>query len=159
MSYQLLIEANRLSNLGYDIGLTKSKDLVGKYHEGTKPDSSWDGISLILTEIVCVDFDTHLTMDAGWGNDLPPSWKEKTPRGYHLFYFLPTSSFQRISKIKWKPHIDLLTQGKKIKYGSKQFESHALLYPSNGYSRVYPDIPPSKHLLTLAPKWLQKELF
>lgn len=156
--YALLREAMRLTELGYSVGLSSGKNLVGKYHPKTIIDGSWDGISLILSNLVCVDFDTHLSMDVGWGRDLPPTLKDKTPRGYHLFYLLPSSSTKRISKIKWQKHVDLLTEGKRVRYGRTQADAHALCYPTPGYQRMYPEEVPTMSQLTLAPKWLQDEI-
>lgn len=158
MSYTLIAEAKKFTALGYMVGLSSGKSLVGRYHSGTISDGSWDGISLILEGLVCVDFDDKLSFDCGYGNDLPTTLKESSPRGYHLFYLLDNPFTKRESKIKWKPHVDLLTHGKRVKYGRAQAESHVLVYPTPGYSRIYPDDIPSKDQLTMAPQWLEEAI-
>lgn len=161
MNYQLMIEANKLYDLGYTVGLAQGKSLLGQFIKGSKsnPDN-YDGISIILDDIVCVDFDTDLHMDVGWGNNLPPTLKEKSPRGFHLFYLLPAHALtKRETKVKWKEHVDLLTKGKTMRtprYGSNNTtaSAHVLMSPSPGYRRIYPDVTPPKDALPLAPDWL-----
>ena len=173
MSQQLLNEAKKYSNLGYKVGIANGKALVDTYSEARVPTITWDGISIILDDLVCVDFDSNHSMDCGYGNDLPPTWKEKTPRGVHLFYLLPVSFSltTRAPKIKWKPDIDLLVKGnradkKPVRYGfvsnaviaadlaSNVFCEHVICSPTPGYTRVYPDNTPSINQLTIAPNWL-----
>jgi hypothetical protein len=159
MSYTLIAEAKKFTALGYMVGLTSAKNLVGRYHSGTVFDGSWDGISLILEGLICVDFDDKLSFDCGYGNDLPATLKESSPRGFHLFYRKDPNNdpfVRRESKIKWKPHVDLLTHGKRVRYGRAQAEAHALVYPTPGYQRIYPDNVPSKDELTMAPQWLEE---
>lgn len=158
MSYTLIAEAKKFTALGYMVGLSSAKSLVGRYHSGTVFDGSWDGISLILEGLVCVDFDDKLSFDCGYGNDLPATFKESSPRGYHLFYRIDGNHIKRESKIKWKPHVDLLTHGKRVRYGRAQAEAHVLVYPSPGYQRIYPDNPPPKDQLTKAPSWLEEAI-
>ncbi len=169
MSYNLAGTAHRYVALGYSVGFAKAKTLVSEFR-GDVPHGKFDGISIILDDLVCVDFDTHLSMDLGWGCDLPPTWKEKTPRGFHLFYLLENNSPnpcdifgeiklqgspKRESKIKWKPNVDLLVKGRKpVRYGGAIAQAHALCYPTPGYSLIHPDIPPPKDELTPAPSWL-----
>lgn len=154
-----MIEGTKLLNLGYQVGVAKGKSLVGLYFsaEDIKRHEA-DGISIVLDDIVCVDFDTHLHMDVGWGNELPYTWKEKSPRGYHLFYKLPYEALSmRAPKVKWKKDVDLLTQGKTMytPYGPREMAAaHVLVAPSFGYKRMYPDEAPHKDQLPMAPNWL-----
>lgn len=160
MNYQLMIEANKLTNLGYEVGLASGKSLVDTFHAGMQAQflGNIDAISVILNDLVCVDFDTHMHMDVGWGNDLPYTWKEKSPRGCHLFYRLPYDSLsRRETKVKWKPDVDLLTRGKTMRsrYGVSQTASaHVLVAPSPGYRKIYPDATPHHDELPMAPDWL-----
>ncbi len=177
MQTTLLVHAARYASLGYEVGFTLGKTLVGKYIQPkpvmtifgpimtqTKvevPDQ-WDGISIILDGVVCVDFDQDF-VDVGWGRPLPPTLKEKSPRGYHLFYQLPSNGIYCLEpKVKWRPHVDLLSKGtskKATKYGKKShWEGHVLCSPTPGYSRIYPDDCPHKDKLTVAPDWLLDEL-
>ncbi len=152
----LLLEARRYSKLGYKVGLTLGKSLVDTYQDNVTCSKQWDGISIILEDIVCVDFDDKMSMDLGYGYDLPPTLKESSPRGWHLFYAAPLGGAKRVSKIKWKPHVDLLTSGRNhIRYGgSIVVKAHALCSPSDGYKRIYPDNIPERSQLTPAPNWL-----
>jgi len=153
-----MIEANKLTNLGYEVGLANGKSLVDTFRPGVRPTVEFDSISIILSELVCVDFDTHLHMDAGWDKELPPTLKEKSPRGYHLFYQLPSHTLSsRETKVKWKKDIDLLTRGKTMRsrYGVTETASaHVLVSPSPGYKRMYPDVTPHHDDLPMAPAWL-----
>lgn len=176
MDYSLISEARKFVALGYEVGLTHGKNLIGNFsidstmiQRGKGPDEV-NGISIILTDIVCVDFDSDLSMDLGWGYDLPSTLKERSPRGFHLFYQLNVSDFSiKESKIKWKPNVDLLTKGKtmriknydedsSIEDGSKTAQAHVLVAPSSGYRRIYPDVTPAKDQLTMAPDWLQNAI-
>lgn len=159
--YSLIQEAEKYTSLSYKVGLASGKLLVDLYKSGTtKVSSSWDGISLILDGIVCVDFDTDF-YDLGYGYDLPPTLKEKTPRGYHLFYSLK-DPFIIESKINWRPKVDLLVRSKKtVKYGAKKVDlltEHVLVAPTPNYVRVYPDITPPRKQLTEAPDWLMEAI-
>jgi len=157
MFHSLIHEANRYTQLGYRVGLSKGKSLVAKYVVGMASTTPFDGISILLSSgLVCVDFDTHHSMDLGWGYHLPPTLKEKSPRGYHLFYQLPAAGPDEIreSKIKWKEHVDLLTEGKRVRYGRSQADAHVLCSPTPGYSRIYPESLPPINQVTMAPSWL-----
>lgn len=154
--YHLLKAAEKLSDLGYKIGLASDKNLVGRYGSEKAIHSEWNGISLILDGIVCVDFDTEF-YDLGFGNDLPPTLKDKSPRGHHLFYRLKSNwVFQ--SRVNWKPKVDLLVRSKKVvKYGGRSKDlvtEHVLVAPTPGYTKIYPDITPPCNQLSEAPDWL-----
>lgn len=187
----LLRDAQKYSELGYKVGLCKGKTLIAVYqpdefvsgwlgmaHKVQKEQSTtnFDGISLIPEGIVCVDIDIP---DFGViYEELPPTWKERTPRGWHLWYLLPSTvaldEFTLTSatwspQIKWRPHVDLLTKGKpQISKKASRYQSttggpdhwgeHVLCSGSTGYSRVWPDQIPPKNHLTLAPAWLQDAL-
>lgn len=174
----LLVHAAKYAGMGYQVGYTLGKNLAGKYvkqesvmtifgpvmtNSKVEPPNEWDGISLLLDDLVCVDFDQDF-VDIGWGRPLPPTFKEKSPRGYHLFYRFPPNSILILEpKIKWQPHVDLLVVGapkKAQKYGKKNtlWEGHVLCSPTPGYRRVYPDEIPPKNQLTVSPDWLIEEL-
>lgn len=177
----LLQAAQRHSELGYKVGLAKGKSFLQEYEPDTVV-MSWfgpiktqsennpedfDGISLIPLGIVCVDIDVP---DFGVVYEaLPPTLKERTPRGWHLWYGLPIPEmihgreFQ--PKIKWRPHVDLLTKGKpaplpkKSRYknttgGPDHWGEHILTAPTVGYQRIWPDEMPNVKDLTEAPQWL-----
>lgn len=156
--YSLVLEARRFTSLGYQVGLTAGKTLVCQYATSLVMPTNITGISILLKNIVCVDFDTDF-FDLGYERDLPTTLKEKTPRGWHLFYDLPTT-VKGSSQINFKPNVDLLVEGaKKTKYrGDDTFAAHALCYPTPGYQRVYPDAMPHRDQLTTAPKWIQEEI-
>src|SRR5574337_155332 len=178
----LLRAAQQYSELGYKVGLCKGKELASDY----QPDeifSGWFGmvtkipnannptdfnaISIIPDGVVCVDLDVP---DFGliW-EPLPPTLKERTPRGWHLFYRLEDLARDRaIPKIKWREHVDLLAlRGKsrgpakrKSSYGKKDDDTappwggHVLIGPTTGYNRIWPDDFPHIDKLTMAPQWL-----
>ena len=125
----------------------------------------------VLEGIACVDFDV-LDMDLGW-HFLPPTWKERSPRGYHLFYRIPPERgpSKMAPKIKWRPDVDLLIKGQVSArapraYGGganhktdTPFFGHVLVSPSDGYKRIWPDAGvPERDKLTTAPEWLCEAL-
>lgn len=189
----LLRDAQKYSDLGYKVGLAKGKTFLRLY----KPDEGiggwfgmvtkvpadngddFDGISLVPEGIVCVDIDIP---DFGvvW-EELPPTFKERTPRGWHLWYLLPSTIMLDEStvslplwspKIKWRKHVDLLTMGipsvsnkvafksryKSTTGGPDHWGEHVLCSGTTGYQRVWPDEVPERDKLTLAPQWLQDAL-
>jgi hypothetical protein len=157
MQLSLLEAAKKYSSLGYKIGICTNKVLDKQFVSSSHYDGDWNAISIILDGIVCVDFDTP-SMDIG--EFLPPTLKEKSPRGYHLFYRLPKNAFAD-PKIHWKKNVDLLVQNKNskntVKYGATanvDFGGHVLCSPSPGYTRVYPEDTPSKDKIEPAPAWL-----
>jgi len=144
--------ASHYIRLGYQIGITKQKALVDESFSPYIPCDSWDGITIILNGLICVDMDCFTNL----GYKLPPTLKERSPRGLHYFYRLPLGR-RRVSKIGWIKNVDLLTQtpNKKLLYSSKRdFEGHVVCSPSKGYSRLYPNTTPHKMLLPMAPDWL-----
>lgn len=176
----LLQAAEKYTNLGYKVGLAKGKEYLQPYEPDTVT-ASWfgivktqsqnhpedfDGVSLIPEGIVCVDIDIP---DFGviW-QPLPPTLKERTPRGWHLWYRLPIADMVHgrtySPKIKWALHVDLLTKAtgkpaKRAPYGGKKangspWGEHVLVSPTSGYTRIWPvDVPEIKKL-TEAPQWL-----
>lgn len=74
----LLREAEKYIQLGYIAGFCKGKEFLGSYVDQFIPEE-FDGISLIPEGMVCVDID--VTDFGVVGEDLPPTLKEKTPRG------------------------------------------------------------------------------
>lgn len=190
----LLQAAQRYTDLGYKIGYAKGKEFLGPYNpppiiqgwfgmqvmgEVEAPDG-FNAISLIPDGVVCVDLDEP---DFGlvW-EPLPPTWKEKTPRGWHLFYYLDPEVRDKVKPIiKWRPHVDLLTRppgfGQEdpfkvvsVAYGKKRptasvqttatpvWGGHVLISRSDGYTLVYPDQVPPLSQLTPAPDWLVYQL-
>lgn len=182
----LLQAADRYTDLGYKIGYAKGKEFLGPYvpppviggwfgytHKGeVEAPDDFNAISLITDGVVCVDLDEP---DFGliW-EPLPPTWKERTPRGWHLFYYLePEIKDKSYPKINWRPHVDLLTlQGKATPlpkkkftpYGEEKIEDapvwggHVLISRSDGYTLVWPDTVPPLSQLTPAPDWLVYQL-
>ena len=152
-SNSLLINAaEHYMRLGYQVGVTKKKVLIDEHFSRHIPRDTWDGITIILDGLVCVDMDCFTNL----GVELPPTLKERSPRGLHFFYRLPIGR-RRVSKIRWQKNVDLLTRTPKSKllYGSKrEFEGHVLCSPSKGYSRLYPNTTPYRNLLPMAPNWL-----
>lgn len=168
----LLVWAQRYHELGYKMGLASGKELkhtyeptqmaIGwmgmQYPVAKEQPDDWDNLSIILDGLVCVDLDVPYFDVLQW-NPLPPTLKERTPRGWHLYYRLPEEIVMWDPKIRWKPHVDLLVMGtgtKPSKYGRKQkpFGGHALCAPTPGYTRVWPEEQPRKDQLPLAPQWI-----
>lgn len=185
----LISKAGEYVNLGYKIGFARGKEFLGEYTVTTttvmtmfgphvvsaevEPPEGFNGISVIPEDFVCVDLDVN---DFGviWMGSLPPTWKERTPRGWHLFYNIPAPIYamghrispQRTTKIKWQSHVDLLIKGpppkskkKSVYDGMKEDGSpwgeHVLISPTPGYERKWPmDACPPKDKLTMAPQWL-----
>lgn len=160
----LISAAKKYTNLGYTIGLSKDKTLI-KTFSGYESDINFDGISIILDGLVCVDIDSS-DIDLGW-HYLPPTLKERSPRGWHLFYRLDLinySDYEFHSKIKWDrcshSSVDLLVKEsiqRKTKDG-KLWSAHALVSPSVGYRRVYHDEMPYKNDVAIAPDWLMEAI-
>lgn len=187
----LLRDADKYLSLGYRVGLAKDKVLVKEYKNNvtqtfwgpmqTTPevDVDFNGISIIPHEIVCVDIDVP---DFGVVyEELPPTWKEKTPRGWHLWYRLPlVIGHPWLPQIQWRKHVDLLTKAgtqaveRKFRsvYGSSraddegeedepkgtQWGGHVLCSNTPGYVKMWPDEIPERDALPLAPQWLQDAL-
>jgi hypothetical protein len=153
-SNSLLLEAAaRYWHLGYQIGATSSKVLIASdYRSLYTRSKKWDGISIVLDGIVCVDFDRFLNLDE---YELPATLKERSPRGLHFFYRLP-EGFAGTSKIAWRKNVDILTkQNRSIDYGPYQkFKGHVLCSPSKGYSRLSSSRTPKKADLPIAPQWI-----
>jgi hypothetical protein len=120
----LLVWAQRYHDLGYKMGLASGKELIHTYEPTVmatgwmgmqypvakeQPDD-WDNLSIILDGLVCVDLDVPHFDVLPW-HPLPPTLKEKSPRGWHLYYRLPDGVVPTDPKISWKPHVDLLVKG------------------------------------------------
>jgi hypothetical protein len=170
----LLRDAEKYSSLGYKVGYCKGKEYLGEYQppslgwsgiswapaQNEAPDD-FDGISLIPERIVCIDFDS-IDFDVG-GESLPPTLKERTPRGWHLFYRLPLVHMCQ-PRIKWKPHVDLLVKPNRppkkasryggIKDDGSVWGEHVLISPTSGYTRIWPEEVPKVLDLPEAPLWL-----
>lgn len=177
----LLQAAEKYTNLGYKVGFAQGKEFLTVYQQpelvmtifgpvATKSTADapedFDGISLIPEGIVCVDIDIP---DFGVVYEaLPPTLKERTPRGWHLWYRLPIAEMAHgrtySPKIKWRPHVDLLTKAtakpaKRAPYGGKKangspWGEHVLINPTSGYTRIWPENMPARKDLTEAPQWL-----
>lgn len=177
---RFLLQAAKLyHNLGYKVAYCKGKEFLQRYelpepvmtawgplHVTSDPESpdDFDGISLIPDGIVCVDIDIP---DLGviWDHQLPPTLKERTPRGWHLFYGVHDDKVHTsVPKIKWRPHVDLLVKDKQPNrkaspYGNKTnpkspWGEHVLISPTSGYQRIWPDEVPKRDNLPDAPTWL-----
>jgi hypothetical protein len=155
--------------LGYSMALSKGKNITTHMPMPVSLGLDWDGVSIIMDKLVCVDFDT---IDLDIGEILPPTWKEKTRRGYHLFYRVPTG-FVGQPKIGWKPNVDLLFYGTTSKFANcslalgyggtrdtpqRPWGKHVLVAPTNGYSMLYPEKPFALAELPMAPSWLLKTI-
>jgi hypothetical protein len=185
----LMRDAENYTRLGYKVGYCKGKELIEQHYSaedtfgsrGLVYDKRFDGISIIPEDLACVDIDVP---DFGVVYEhLPPTWKEKTPRGYHLWYSVPrgASANTMTPKIKWRPHVDLLIKGrhspaasssqkmKSSRYDDededgvpnpnpKVWGEHVLCSGTPGYKRIWPDEMPAKSKLTIAPLWLQDAL-
>lgn len=179
----LISKAGEYHKLGYKIGYARGKVFLSEYKPAPTTMGWWgavqtgdveapedfDGISVIPEGFVCVDLDIN---DFGviWMGSLPPTWKEKTPRGWHLFYSVPIAEMvharEYTTKIKWQPHVDLLIKSppsknkKRSVYGGMKEDGspwgeHVLISPTPGYERRWPeDACPIKDKLTMAPQWL-----
>ncbi len=176
----LLRDAEKYHNLGYKVAYAKGKEFLSQYEpapvvmgwfgivqsQPVESPADFDGISLIPDGLACVDIDIP---DFGVVyEELPPTLKERTPRGWHLWYRLPLAEMVHggtySPKIKWRPHVDLLTKAtvkpaKRSPYGGKKangspWGEHVLINPTSGYTRIWPDEMPAYSKLTLAPQWL-----
>lgn len=166
----LLYCAEGYAKLGYSVGLSKDKVLLDAFEveNGTRELRSqslhsskrdWNGISIILDDIVCVDFDRHDMVSPG---DLPITWTEKTARGVHYFYRLPKDGRSFRCRTAFREHLDLLVKergrSRRTLYGgdeSTTWFGHVLVSPTTNYQRTYPEdkiIP--KDQLPLAPRWV-----
>lgn len=171
----LLYCAEVYTKLGYSIGLANKKKLLEVFElregiNGQRARSSldagllrqWDGISLILDDVVCVDIDVE-DVDKVITEELPKTWTEKTARGWHYFYRMPKGRFA--CRISFRPHLDLLVKDKRIAhraYGESEDElwyGHALISPTDNYSRVHPSEMMAKALLPMAPSWVVSALY
>lgn len=117
----LIRDAQKYLDLGYRVGLCKGKSFLQEYKlevtmtfrgpisTSSEVNIDFDGISIIPHEIVCVDID--ITDFGVVYEDLPITWKERSPRGWHLWYRLPLVLGTPWSpKIKWREHVDLLVK-------------------------------------------------
>jgi hypothetical protein len=169
----LLQAAANYSGLGYRVGFCKGKSYLGEYQtsagnpwvQDVSYPTNFDGISIIPDGIVCVDIDVP---DFGvvWDGALPPTWKERSPRGWHLFYRIHNDMrYSASPKIGWREHVDLLVKDRrKKKTRPSRYEvegdseavwgEHVLTSPTQGYSRIYPDHIPAIMDLPEAPIWL-----
>ena len=125
----------------------------------------WNGISIRLTGgLCCVDLDSQDALRELQDFYLPPTLKERSRRGLHLFYSLPASVPGAHSKIKWRKSVDLLCEEQTREwntatlyagtrtvsrkstlpksdavYCGRPFQGHVLCSPTPGYSRVWPE--------------------
>lgn len=164
--------AEKYHNLGYKVGLSSGKELVEPYEppkvtygwfgvavpQAKEYSTEWDSLSIILDGLVCVDLDIPHFDVLCWV-PLPPTLKERSPRGWHLYYRLPEEKLFPNPKIKWKPHVDILVKGngrKAIRYGKKDapFGGHVVCAPTPGYARIWPEEQPMKSWIPIAPDWV-----
>lgn len=178
----LLVHAAKLDKLGYTVGLAKGKALAKLWEPwspnpfaapSTDPNmGDWDGLSIVLHDgTVCVDFDEPDFGLIGW-HPLPPTWKERSPHGYHLLYRIPSHIGRNLMtpKIKWRPGVDLLIRDadiskKQSSYGGgvggigSPFFGHVIVSPTDGYKRLWPEEGvPEQEQLPVAPDWLVEAL-
>ncbi len=157
-SNSLLIEAaHHYTNLGYQVGMTYGKELIlDRFSRFI--DEDWDGIAIILNKLVCVDMDRFISL--GSQCILPPTLKERSPRGLHYFYRMPSSYRRRMSKVGWIEGVDLLTKDRDTtRYNAtNNFNGHVLCSPSKGYSRLSPKTTPAMSALPMAPDWLVRTM-
>ena len=170
----LLNHGVQMRKLGWRVGLARSNktllcELIGARNLYIGKD--WDSLSIIMDEqLVVVDIDA-LTYEIPYGYDLPPTLKERSRRGTHLFYQLPKGDYA--CRIKRWTNVDLLVREEKdeaseyIVYNEKEdgektirhpWVSHVLCSPSTNYSLVWPDALPHRNEITQAPEWLIKEV-
>lgn len=154
----LLQQKITYEQLGYQIGFCYGKEVANV--DGSPLGKYWNGISIIPDGIVCVDFDdSSIKIE----QDLPATFHEKSPRGYHFFYRLPNNCVEPI--IGWRSKIDLLTKGKKIQYDydgdsfGPTWARHVLVSPTPGYTRISSPVVPDINNLTMAPQWLLDILY
>jgi hypothetical protein len=152
-SKALAVAAEHYLQLGYQVGTSYGKELVDDHYSPFNNPKRWDSISIILDGLACVDLDRFTSL--GERFVLPPTWKERSPRGLHYLYRLP-ARFRGTTKIGWKTNIDLLmkTASKSTPYGATAWQGHVLCSPSKGYTRLTPKAIPRKNELPLAPGWL-----
>lgn len=173
----LLYCADTYYKLGYKIGLTKEKALVAEYEpcEGvllqralsSHQVQEWDGISIILRDLMCVDIDSN---EVKIEEALPPlsiTWTEKTKRGWHYIYRLPKDNHSRSCKVSWRPNVDLLVYNPsrtppayRNERGISQstWFGHILVSPTNGYTRTAPQGMIAYGQLPSAPSWILEAL-
>lgn len=173
----LLRDAEKYTNLGYQVGFCKGKEFLGPYAQdevvqtyfgpvaikSQNVPNDFDGISLIPQGMVCVDIDVNDFSMIHEG--LPPTLKERTPRGWHLFYRIHDDR-KASAKIKWREHVDLLVRDnrpapkkKPTRYGGikddgSPWGEHVLISPTVGYQRIWPEDVPHFNQLPDAPLWL-----
>ena len=177
----LIRDADNYINLGYKVGYAKGKEYLGEGKKVTKTvmtmfgpyvsntdvelPEGFDGISLIPENMVCIDIDIN-DLGVVW-EGMPPTLKERTPRGWHLFYRLP-NPHKGQCKIKWREHVDLLCvpgagvppkKKRSSAYGGMKEDGspwgeHILISGTPGYKRIWPDEIPPFDKLPEAPLWL-----
>lgn len=156
----LIKQAIAIQDLGWIIGCVKKKTLLstGAWYNNYGRDE-WDGISVCIdTNLVVVDIDYKDGEEDLFqrGYYLPPTLKERSPKGVHLYYNLPKlSSTNKKSIIKWRPKVDLLTScGTYAKY--KDRTPHVVCSPTPGYELVWPNNWPHRNspVVATAPDWV-----
>lgn len=174
----LLYCAGLYHKMGYTVGLSRGKVLIEQFepHDDLAWQrsrdlhvSDWDGISIILDGVVCVDFDTHdhnIRTILASNEELPDTWTEQTQRGWHYFYRLPhENAGQAYScQVGYRSNLDLLVKNKARQraYGGGNTQGpwwgHALISPTVNYVRTYPAEMMAKEQLPLAPRWITSAL-
>lgn len=166
---ELISQAGKYIRAGWKVGLARGKKLARRVERaGFEPGDlfgDWDGISILMDKrLVVVDIDSIRWTIPNW-NYLPSTFKERSRRGFHLFYDLPKDVGHVIPHVKWRPNIDLLVRASEASYTygdendeESTWDSHVLVSPSAGYSRVWPDHVPTRKSITCAPDWLIQEV-
>jgi hypothetical protein len=161
-----------MRRLGWRVGLARKDKTLLRELAGARDKhigGDWDALSIIMDErLVVVDFDKR-TWKIPAHCHLPPTLRERSRRGWHLFYTLPEGSYR--CRIKRWPDVDLLVrevreeaEAPTTRYydsGAGTFNpwvSHVLCSPSDGYELVWPDALPARAELTQAPPWLVDEV-
>jgi hypothetical protein len=172
----LLKYALQLREMGWNIGLARKDKTLCMELQGLpwrtvlqQTGNDWEAISIMMDDtLLVVDIDART-----WPQSLvfPPTLKERTRKGWHLYYDLPEGGNYKC-RIKHWENVDLLiredttspetaTQYPTFYEDGEEWNpwvSHVLCHPSDNYTLVYPDQWLPRKEITAAPEWLVKEV-
>lgn len=161
---ELVQSARRLDSLGWEVGFAKGKGPAFHLNDVLSRDDrqiaqmKFDGISIILDDnLIVVDIDA-MTWSLPPYCVLPPTLKERSKRGIHLFYDCPKGI--GTTKIKWAPNVDILCAEMLDEYddgygyGQSDWGQHVICSPTDGYSLIWPEEFPRREDIARAPDWL-----